>query len=1028
MRCKTIIITVLSCFSCLSIRAHVSDTLHIEPVSFIETFHNLDKSLVSTGILEDYGTKSIDFSLFDGRLSCSSRANIYDVYNVLLGINASTVNTNNAPPNAIGMISSMSSYLEVTNHVPIGIAAYKYTRIREDAVSTGRLQVAINEILEVYDVYDPNNNNSWVDPYTEDYVVAFSPYLNIVGRSVTFDFSTSFQYTNLSIDSMQFNPGDGNGFQTVTNPSIPVYYTSSGYKTLELRIKLTDNTWLYAFSNICVTNEYDCSVSPSYASFTSHVASSDGTYPSAEVDVLFSNGTATGFSKQPIIVAELFDPFSDPSGLLFHRKDTIVRAGRGARDIRSFVRDIEDGNHSFFDDYDLVYINWNNSTASIESNADILKQVVEWVNTLKCPATRSILIGQSMGGIIARHALCDMEANSINHEVGVYVSVDSPHLGASIPLGYLYLAQLAFNEVLNTIVKPLVDISKSILSSQFLVYYDELMALQDAISVRQMVKCFVKDNYEIENTAFSSLQTSLHNMGFPSGDSTGRTLCIALSNGGDNVFVLNNQPHLEYSSIRTLGESLYYLIYSLTGYSVDGSSGWWSGNVPIKNVKERIIRVFQNRRVGGNVFESYVKYKKDYSWGYSDSTITNYSSYTVPPYMTYNDSDNGSFYEFDVPDSLVGELFSFGSPDYFSFANRLEIQNKIMFVPMVSSLCFKKGDQEPSDLDCGINFYTTGVNMDLIPFDGYRIYADTAAFHASINYSDLDWVCSIQNLSIVDTVYSDGSRQYFLNDSGYSPTWSTSSPTIATINNSGQLTINGYGDVDIYATIGSSQNKLRLKKTLSIPLPSSSGFPTYSLTARDMTLDGVFDHDDFLVRAIPSAQIDSTISPYVRYCWGRKVGNSNTITWTESNSTNKMITMGISEDHVAYFKVRYLNNYSPIYSVLCHPRPRIVIIDPLGYLYTEDMGGESFIQVKSSGEQWVVNCMGASLIFDHDPSLSDICTEMLAYPAFKNKVKQVCPWGENERVVIPYLCEKTSSGEVINDVIVFVFREFGYEE
>ena len=190
-----------------------------------------------------------------------------------------------------------------------------------------------------------------------------------------------------------------------------------------------------------------------------------------------------------------------------------------------------------------------------------------------------------------------------------------------------------------------------------------------------------------------------------------------------------------------------------------------------------------------------------------------------------------------------------------------------------------------------------------------------------------------------------------------------------------------------------------------------------------MTLEGVFDHDDFHVTATPSAQIDSTIAPYVRYCWGRKVGSSNSITWTESNSRSKLMTMGINEDHMAYFKVRYLNYYSPTYSVLCHARPRIVIIDPFGNLYTEDMGGESFIQVKGSSEQWEVTCMEESVVFDHNPSLSEICTEMLNYPAFKNKVKEVRPWGEEERVVIPYLCEKSGSGNVVNDVIVFIYRE-----
>jgi Putative serine esterase (DUF676) len=44
------------------------------------------------------------------------------------------------------------------------------------------------------------------------------------------------------------------------------------------------------------------------------------------------------------------------------------------------------------------------------------------------------LIGPSMGGLISRYALAYMEKNNIPHNVKLWVSFDSPHLGANIPI------------------------------------------------------------------------------------------------------------------------------------------------------------------------------------------------------------------------------------------------------------------------------------------------------------------------------------------------------------------------------------------------------------------------------------------------------------------------------------------------------------------------------------------------------------------------------------------------------------------
>ena len=44
-----------------------------------------------------------------------------------------------------------------------------------------------------------------------------------------------------------------------------------------------------------------------------------------------------------------------------------------------------------------------------------------------------------MGGLISRYALNYMEANSLTHETRLWLSFDSPHLGANVPIGFQHL-------------------------------------------------------------------------------------------------------------------------------------------------------------------------------------------------------------------------------------------------------------------------------------------------------------------------------------------------------------------------------------------------------------------------------------------------------------------------------------------------------------------------------------------------------------------------------------------------------------
>ncbi|WP_298895947.1 T9SS type A sorting domain-containing protein [uncultured Psychroserpens sp.] len=83
----------------------------------------------------------------------------------------------------------------------------------------------------------------------------------------------------------------------------------------------------------------------------------------------------------------------------------------------------------------------NGGADFIERNAMLL---VDLINTLNGPEAQGgkvgdeelVIIGPSMGGLISRYALNFMEEDAQDHETRLWMSFDSPHLGANVPLGF----------------------------------------------------------------------------------------------------------------------------------------------------------------------------------------------------------------------------------------------------------------------------------------------------------------------------------------------------------------------------------------------------------------------------------------------------------------------------------------------------------------------------------------------------------------------------------------------------------------
>ena len=78
----------------------------------------------------------------------------------------------------------------------------------------------------------------------------------------------------------------------------------------------------------------------------------------------------------------------------------------------------------------------NGGADFIERNSMLLVDLINTINSDKVGSEELVVIGPSMGGLISRYALNFMENDSQDHETRLWISFDSPHHGANVPLGF----------------------------------------------------------------------------------------------------------------------------------------------------------------------------------------------------------------------------------------------------------------------------------------------------------------------------------------------------------------------------------------------------------------------------------------------------------------------------------------------------------------------------------------------------------------------------------------------------------------
>ncbi|MEE2038416.1 hypothetical protein Q8791_14420 [Nocardiopsis sp. CT-R113] len=129
--------------------------------------------------------------------------------------------------------------------------------------------------------------------------------------------------------------------------------------------------------------------------------------------------------RRPVILSDGFE--SGPSEL------AVLWSGLERGDY-AFVTELHRRGH------DLILVGYEERSASILRNAEAATEAVLRAIAERRGDAPLTVGGFSMGGLVTRYALAKMESDGIDHQTALYLSFDSPHRGAWVPVGLQALA------------------------------------------------------------------------------------------------------------------------------------------------------------------------------------------------------------------------------------------------------------------------------------------------------------------------------------------------------------------------------------------------------------------------------------------------------------------------------------------------------------------------------------------------------------------------------------------------------------
>ncbi len=329
-----------------------------------------------------------------------------------------------------------------------------------------------------------------------DYVASGAYYKWSIDASFTGSNFLSSKCLNCSL-KIEADFDDGLGWRQVWLGWTASVYETVGLKTINVKTTLSGQTAL-AKHTLSVT-KLDSLNSPfplDRWSITADIPYG-GEYATGEVYIYNSTWKRGAPIDKPIVLVDGFDPGNE------NREEGLF-AATNQQNLMADLRRMG---------YDIFILNPNDGAGAIQKNAFLLVKLINTLNSITINKEPLVIIGPSMGGLIARYALAYMEKNGQFHNTRLYVSLDSPHQGANIPLGIQHF--LNFFQKVGEARFPVAEANLAKINSpaarQMLVYHHSQPSSRD-------------NGYPLLD--FDQFYTELKSLGYPK-----KLRKIALTNG-----------------------------------------------------------------------------------------------------------------------------------------------------------------------------------------------------------------------------------------------------------------------------------------------------------------------------------------------------------------------------------------------------------------------------------------------------------------------------------------------------------------
>lgn len=172
----------------------------------------------------------------------------------------------------------------------------------------------------------------------------------------------------------------------------------------------------------------------------------------------------------------------------------------------------------------------------IQRNAFVLTELIQQINAQKVGNQPLVMVAPSMGGLITRYALRYMEQNNLDHDTRLYISWDTPHLGANMPIEMQYFLNYAAESQDNQDLRDLINSTLNSPASKEMLLDHYKAHLANGSTFEQDANLTLPAGFVNFRDAF---QTEINAMGFPQ-----NVRNVAIANGSDNATMIGT-PGME---------------------------------------------------------------------------------------------------------------------------------------------------------------------------------------------------------------------------------------------------------------------------------------------------------------------------------------------------------------------------------------------------------------------------------------------------------------------------------------------------